>query len=84
MRSKYDWGRRSFRAGTTNTVCDRTGFKCKLDQVKRTWDGLYVIDEVWEIRDPQDFPVKIEPQKVFPEARPATIETIDEPTFEMI
>lgn len=70
MRNKYRWGRRSFRPGTTNTVCDQTGFKVKYSQVQRKWDGTFVIPEVWEPRDPQDFPVKIDAQKVFKNARP--------------
>lgn len=81
---KYRWGRKSFRAGTTNTICDETGAKVKMSQVRRRWDGAYVIPEVWEPRDPQDFPVKIDAQKVFPNARPPKEDPIDEPSFDLI
>lgn len=38
------------------TVCDYSGFTVKAgDRVRKTWDGLTVLDRFWEPRQPQDF-----------------------------
>ncbi len=81
---KYNWGRDAFRKGTTNTVCDISGFKVKSNQVRRMWNGLYVIPEEWNPRDPQDFPAEIKPQKVYKNARPPKVNTVTAPTIENI
>lgn len=44
-----------YKKGTHNVICDRCGFKFKSDQVKRTWDGLYVCEDDWEPKHPQLF-----------------------------
>ena len=46
--------------GDANAICDRCGFKYKLSQLKREWNGLRVCsgpgtNECWEPRHPQDF-----------------------------
>lgn len=35
--------------------CDRSGFKVRRSEAKRTWDNLIVRDDMWEARQPQDF-----------------------------
>jgi hypothetical protein len=44
-----------YSAGDCNTICDRTGFKVKLSDTVKTWDGLRVIPEAADVRNPQDF-----------------------------
>jgi hypothetical protein len=41
--------------GSWNVCCDRCGRKRKGDELKKTWDGLWVCPEHWEPRHPQDF-----------------------------
>lgn len=45
-----------FKGGTCNTIDDETGFKVKMSDVRKRWDGAYVTQENWEPRQPQDFP----------------------------
>jgi hypothetical protein len=61
--------RNDFVPGQGNTICDITGFKVKTGEVYKTWDGLYVIDEAFSYRHPQDFPPKILDAKVFENTR---------------
>lgn len=49
----------TFNAGDCNTICDRTGFKVKLKDTVRTWDGYQVVPEANSIRNQQDFPPTI-------------------------
>jgi hypothetical protein len=58
-----------FQPYASNTVCDITGFLVKSTQVRRQWDGLYVIPEAWSPRQPQDFAPSIIPTAVFPNTR---------------
>jgi len=53
----------------SNTVCDITGFLKKSTEVRRQWDGLYVIPEAWSERQPQDFAPTIIPTMTFPNTR---------------
>jgi hypothetical protein len=41
--------------GSWNACCDRCGRNRKGDELKKTWDGLWVCAEHWEPRHPQDF-----------------------------
>lgn len=41
--------------GDYNVICDRTGFKVKRSECRRTWDGFLVRKEDWEPRHPMDF-----------------------------
>lgn len=67
-----------FVPGTTNTICDVTGFKVKRSDCLVRWDGHVVIPEAWEPRQPQDFPPTIRPEQVITDARPKPVD--DEPT----
>ena len=41
--------------GSWNASCDRCGRKRKGDELKKTWNNLWVCPEHWESRHPQDF-----------------------------
>jgi len=59
----------TFEPGGANTIDDETGFKVKMSEVSKRWDGHFVTDDNWEERQPQDFPVIPRAQKVFKDAR---------------
>ncbi len=62
---------KGFRPWDSNTICDVTGFRVKMSEVMRRWEGFYVIREAWHPRQPQDFPVVPVKQKVFKQVRKA-------------
>lgn len=61
----------------SNTICDRTGFKIKLSETQKTWEGWYVIPEAWAPRQPQDFPVIAQKQVIYKEARSEQANPVD-------
>ena len=77
----YDHGRHNYKKGTTNTICDATGFKVKKSQTFKKWDGTYVIKEEWEPRDPQDFPAPVKKQRVYDNVRTPKTETVTAPVI---
>jgi len=74
----------TFNAHDSNTHCDVTGFKVKRSEVKRRWEGFYVIDEAWHERQPQDFPVVPTKQRVVKDVRTESLTTDAIPTFDII
>jgi len=52
----------------SNTIDDVTGFKRKLSEMKRRWEGFYT-DQGWHPRQPQDFPIIPVRQQVYKNAR---------------
>ena len=58
-----------FSAGDCNTICDRTGFKVKLKDTVKTWDGFQVIPEANSLRNPQDFAPNILKTTVYKASR---------------
>lgn len=66
-----------YKHGDWNVICDRSGFKCKRSECKRTWDGLVVKNEFWESRQPQDF-VRGRVDKIAVPPREARSESTDE------
>ena len=44
-----------YKSGSANAICDVCGFKYKLDELQKRWDGLWVCPEDFELRHPQDF-----------------------------
>lgn len=40
---------------THNVICDRTGFKRKIEECQKEWTGMLVLKSEWEPRQPQDF-----------------------------
>ena len=64
-------------------ICDRCGFAYRASELKKTWDGLFVCEEDWEPRHPQDF-VRGRADKITPSGpiRPDPEETfVDDPGF---
>lgn len=59
----------TYERGTCNTIDDRTGFKEKLSDTAREWDGYQIRKDLIEPRQPQDFPVTPKTPKVYPDAR---------------
>ena len=47
--------RNYYKRGDYNAICDVCGFKYKASQLKKRWDGLYVCEQDWETRHPQEF-----------------------------
>lgn len=41
--------------GSHNAICDISGFKCKIEDMVITWDGLLVRKDFADHRNPQDF-----------------------------
>ena len=68
-----------FEPGDCNTVCDRLGFKMKLSQTVREWNGHRVSVDAYNERHPQLDPVIPEPQKTYPDARYESEEEIQVP-----
>jgi hypothetical protein len=58
-----------FKLGDSNTICDVTGFKVKKSEVRKRWDGFYVIADAWHARHPQDTPVIPKPERVVSDTR---------------
>ena len=44
-----------YKSGSHWAVCDGCGFAFRSEDLKRTWDNLWVCDEDWNSRHPQDF-----------------------------
>ena len=44
-----------YRPGSHWATCDRDGFQYRAEDLKETWDGLWVNDQDYETRHPQDF-----------------------------
>lgn len=55
-----------FVPGAWNAMCDRCGRKRKSTQLRKMWNNLYVCEEHYEERHPQDF-VRAKPEKPAPE-----------------
>lgn len=66
-----------FEPGTCNTIDDRTGFKEKLKDTAREWDGYQVRKDLIEPRQPQDFPIRPRTPKVYKDARSQDEETVN-------
>lgn len=43
-----------YRPGSYNKICDRTGFKVKVEAAQEEWTGATVRKQSWEPRHPQD------------------------------
>lgn len=59
----------TFSPNDSNTISDRSGFKMKLSETMRTWQGWFVSKEEWEPRQPQDFPITAQKQQVYADSR---------------
>lgn len=58
-----------FSPNDSNTIADRTGFKVKLSDTMKTWQGWQVIEAAWEPRQPQDLPITAQRQTVYKDSR---------------
>ena len=47
-------GANYLKLGTYNALCQFCGFKYKADQLRKRWDGLWVCNDDYETRHPQD------------------------------
>ena len=56
--------------GNWNAICDECGKKFKFSHLKKRWDGLYVCEQDWEPRHPQDFLKGIRDNMSVPVSRP--------------
>lgn len=74
----------TFKANDSNTICDVTGFKVKKSEVRRRWEGYYVIPEAWHSRHPQDFPVTPKPQRIVENVRQEDLTTDAATSFDPI
>ena len=52
----------SYKHGDRNAICDRSGFKCKLSQLRKTWDGLRVLQQYWEA-EPEQNRLRVRPER---------------------
>lgn len=73
-----------FVPGTCNTICDVTGFKVKRSECRVRWDGMVVIPDAWETRQPQDFAPTIRPERVITDARPKPIDDVPNDTYTVV
>jgi len=66
-----------YRPGSHWATCDRDGFQYRAEDLKKTWDGLWVNDQDYEPRHPQDFlRVKAERVSVSQPIRPESIDNV--------
>lgn len=65
-------------------MCDRCGFKFRASQTFRTWDGLYVCNDDFETRHPQDFVKGRKDLQNVPNPRPEPVDTVIGPLLTTI
>ncbi len=58
-----------FEPGTCNTIDDISGMKVKMSQVRQQWNGFRTVPELFNYRQPQDFPIIPSPVRTFPGSR---------------
>jgi len=64
-------GKRDYlKHGDWNAICDRCGIKYKASELKMEWDNLFVCNDCWEERHPQDFVRGLRDDQTVPIARP--------------
>tara|TARA_R100000005_G_C4977863_1_gene188620 strand:- start:96 stop:410 length:315 start_codon:yes stop_codon:yes gene_type:complete len=64
-------------------ICDITGFRYRLKDMKKTWDGLLVGPDQWDAKHPQLTPVRnvVDPQAL---KNPRPQEKDDNTSFQVI
>lgn len=60
----------NYRPGDWFVICDRSGFKVRASECRKTWDGLFVHKSHFEPRHPQDFVRGIRDSQRVPISRP--------------
>lgn len=58
------------RPGHYLMTCDLSGFVGWDDEMRKTWDGKFVLKQFWESRHPQDFVRGRKDDQSVPNARP--------------
>lgn len=59
-----------YRPGSFYRSDDRSGFTRRSEQTQKEWNGLIVGENLWEIRQPQDFVRGVPDDQTVPEPRP--------------
>lgn len=59
-----------YNGGNYNGICDHCGKKFKFSQLKMEWDGLFVHEECWDYRNPQDYVRGVRDNMSVPISRP--------------
>jgi hypothetical protein len=72
-----------WRSKDWNAICDRCGFKFKASELKKTWDGLMVCSDDWEMRHPQELIRPIPDQQKLPWTRPEPSDISVGPTYSL-
>ena len=75
---------RHYRPGSFYRICDRTGFAKRAEQTRKQWNNIIVWNDVWEIRQPQDFVRGISDDQTVPQARPRAVDAYDGPLHTFI
>lgn len=57
-------------SGDPWVICDRTGFKVRMSETRREWNGSRVRWQSFEERHPQDFVRGVVDRQAVPDARP--------------
>lgn len=70
--------------GSFYRICDRTGFATRAGRTRREWNGLIVKNDVWEIRQPQDFVTGVIDDQSVPMARPRSVNSYEGPLHTFI
>jgi len=70
-----------YRHGDQNAICDRCGFKFKLSELMKTWDGYMVDSLCFEPRHPRDFPPPTPTEKPPKEALSPVTPTYTDVTY---
>lgn len=63
-------GANFYQEGAHNKICDRTGFKIKSTEARKSWDHKIVRKQSWEARNPLDKIYSILEEQSVPDPRP--------------
>jgi len=72
MPSKTYW-----KKGDWNGICQRCGFEFKFSELRKTWDGLWVCQDDWEPRQPQDYVRGLPDNQSVPVTSPESPDTFE-------
>lgn len=69
---------RHYVPGDYYRIDDRSGFKVRAKRTRQEWTGFIVADNLWEIRQPQDFVKGVRDDQTVPLPRPRQPDTFIE------
>lgn len=55
-------------------ICDASGFKCYADELVRQWDGMMVLPQFCDRRNPQDFVKGVPDNQTVRVSRPEAVD----------